>query len=228
LRLVAFIKAPYIIINDTIKFIVSYMPGSFGGILRYHYYKNKLKRCGKHVIIDVGVMLDGLEHISIGENVHIDKYCIISTGKHLLGKITCKKNEAFNYDQGELVIGNNVHIVHFSIIMAYGGVLVSDNCTLSAGSKIYSLTNTYYDPEDRGSVISIMPYEQAPFLLSPVVLKKNVWLGLNSIIMPGTLIGENSFVVSNSLLMGSFPENSYISGQPAKRIGDRFATRVPK
>lgn len=228
MKLNTLIKAPYTILNDVIKMVVTYMPGSFGGFLRYRYYKCKLKRCGKNVTIEIGAILDGLEYISIGDNVHIDKYCIISTGVKLVGKIKQKQNQAFKYEQGELVIGNNVHIVQFCIIMAFGGVFISDNCTLSAGTKIYSLTNTPYDPDDRGRVVSIMPYEQAPFLLSPVVLCNNVWVGLNAIIMPGVLINKNSFVVSNSLVMGGYPENSYISGQPAKRIGDRYASEVSK
>jgi acetyltransferase-like isoleucine patch superfamily enzyme len=38
----------------------------------------------------------------------------------------------------------------------------------------------------------------------------------------GERIGRDSFVVSNSLVINPFPENSYIAGQPAKRIRERF------
>jgi acetyltransferase-like isoleucine patch superfamily enzyme len=198
------------------------MPGGFGNKIRYMYYKNKFKNCGTNVIIDLGVQIDGPEWISIGSNVHIDKYCIIATGKKLIGNIRRKSNSSFRGEAGEIIIGDNIHIAHFCIIMGYGGVVIESNCAISAGSKIYSLTNTPYDMNDKTKITSIMPHTQAIFLLAPVVLNSNVWLGLNSIVMPGTIIDKNSFCVSNSVLMGSFPENSYIAGQPAKKIRDRF------
>jgi acetyltransferase-like isoleucine patch superfamily enzyme len=106
--------------------------------------------------------------------------------------------------------------------MAYGGIHINDYCTLSSGSKIYSLSNLSCDPEDKSRIVSIMPYSQAPFILSPVVLDENVWLGLNCIVMPGTTVKKNSFASSNSLLMNEYPENSFISGQPGKRIRERY------
>ncbi|MDH4199249.1 MAG: hypothetical protein OEV66_02625 [Spirochaetia bacterium] len=216
------LKAPFLIFQHIVLFLIIYLPGGYGGKLRYHYYKNKFKKCGTNVIIDVGVHIDGAELISVGNNVHIDKYCIIATGKTLIGNIKRKPNDGFKGEEGEIIFGDNIHIAQFCIIMGYGGVAIDSNCVLSANGKIYSLTNTAYDLDDRSKITSIMPYSQANFLLSPVVLNFNVWLGLNTIIMPGTILNKNSFTVSNSVLTGYFPENSYIAGQPAIRIRDRF------
>lgn len=202
--------------------VVTYLPGGLGNDLRRWYFRKRLKSCGRNVTIDQGVIIQGAELISLGDNVHIDKNCIIATGPHLMGRVTHVANDAFKHARGELVIGNDVHIVQQCIIMAFGGVTIGDRCTLSAGTKVYSLTNTPYLPEDRGQVVSIMPYNQAPFLCSPVVLDENVWVGLNGILMPGVTIGKNSFVVSNSLVMGRFPANSYLQGQPAVRTRPRF------
>lgn len=213
---------PFIILGDIWKFFVIYMPGGFGAKLRYIYYKNRFKACGTNVIIDAGVHIDGAELISIGNDVLIDKNCIISTGEKLTGKINRKPNSDFKGEEGEIIIGNDVHLAQCCILMGYGGISIGDNCVLSSGCKIYSLTNTAYDPEIRGKVISIMPYHQAPFLISSVVFRKNVWLGLNSIVMPSVTIAENSFSVSNSVIVDSFEENSYLSGNPARRVRNRF------
>ena len=222
MKLITFFKKFFLIIGDIRKMFIIYLPGSFGNEIRYSYYKKKFKKCGTNVIIDVGVHINGTELISIGSNVHIDKYCIISTGEKLVGDIKRKPNVAFTGKEGEIIIGDNIHIVQFSIIMGYGGVIIENNCVLSANSKIYSLTNTAYDLDNKSKVVSIMPYSQANFLLSPVVLNSNVWLGLNTIVMPGTVVKKNSFSTSNAVLMGKFPENSYITGNPAKRIRNRF------
>jgi acetyltransferase-like isoleucine patch superfamily enzyme len=216
------LKAPFIIARDLVKLVIVYTPGSLGVVMRSAYYRRKFKKCGRNITIDVGVIINSPEMISVGDNVHIDKYCIISTGKKLLGKIKRKDNLHFKHEIGEVVIGSNVHLVEFCIVSGYGGVAIGDNCTLSAGTKIYSLSNLPYDPDDRKRVVSIMPYEQAPFILSPVVLHQNVWAGLQVLIMPGITIGKNSFVTSNSLVMGEFSENSYLAGQPAKKIRNRY------
>jgi acetyltransferase-like isoleucine patch superfamily enzyme len=216
------IRMPLLVMRDVAGFIMTNMPGPTGIVLRRLYYSKVFKRCGKHLIVDTGVSISGAELISVGDNVYIDKYCVIATGKKLTGQVERKPNRDFDYTDGEIVIGSDVHIVQFCIIMGYGGIHIGDNCVLSANSKIYSLTNTAYDPNDRSRIASLMPYAQANFLLSPVVLKSNVWLGLNTIAMPGVSVDRNSFSVSNTVLLGSFPENSYLAGQPAKRIRERF------
>jgi len=218
-------KILFTVLGDTFKFFIVNMPGSFGFKLRYLYYKNKFKKCGKNVTIDIGVSIEGEGLISLGDNVYIDKYCIISTGKNLTGKIQRKSNINFKWEEGEIIIGNDIHVAQFCILMGYGGIQINRNCVLSSGCKIYSLTNTAYDIESKEKIISIMPYEQAPFLLSPVFLDDNNWLGLNSIIMPSVSIGKNSFCTANSVIMNNFEENSYISGSPAKMVRRRFNTK---
>jgi acetyltransferase-like isoleucine patch superfamily enzyme len=222
MNIVRIVKIPLVFMRDVVGLLIMYLPGSTGILLRRLYYGRVFKRCGKNLTIDIGVSISGAEFISVGDNVYIDKYCVIATGKTLAGKIERKHNKDFEFVDGEIVIGNDVHIVQFCIIMGYGGVHIENNCVLSANSKIYSLTNTAHDLKNKSRIVSLMPYAQANFLLSPVVLKFNVWLGLNVIAMPGVTVNRNSFSVSNSLLLGSFPENSYIAGQPAKRIRERF------
>ena len=99
------LRIPITVILDTVKLIIIFMPGSFGNKLRRLYYRKKLKRMGKNVVIDVGVQIDGPELISIGNNVHIDKYCIISTGKKLVGNVI-KNKASFRDDNAEIIIGN--------------------------------------------------------------------------------------------------------------------------
>jgi len=224
MKLITFIKSPLILLKNIFLFFLIYLPGAGGNWLRYQFYKRRFKSCGKNVIVDVGVIINGAEYITVGDNVYLDKYCVIYAGKSNIGKIKRKQNTAYQYDEGELIIGSNIHITQFCIIMAYGGVYIGDNCGLSAGTKIYSLSNLPYDPENRSKVVSIMPLNQAPFIMSPVCLEENVWVGLDCLVMPGVHIGKDSFVVSKSLVMGMFPANSYISGQPAKRIRKRFLT----
>jgi acetyltransferase-like isoleucine patch superfamily enzyme len=210
------------IFSDFIILFITNLPGALGDKLRYIFYKTRLKSIGRNVLIDTGVSFSGTRLISIGDNVHIDKNCIISTGIRLQGQLFRKNSIELSTNEGEIFIGDNIHICPNCILVGYGGLYIDSNSTISAGTKLYSLTNIAYNPDNRSEVISIMPYEQAPFLIGPIVLRSNVWLGLNCIVMPNVVIGENSFVSSNSLVVASFGSNSYIGGEPAEFIKNRF------
>jgi acetyltransferase-like isoleucine patch superfamily enzyme len=219
---IKYLLVPFRVLSDVIKLFVIYMPGGLGFRLRYFYYKSRFKRIGKNVRIDVGVHIDGAELVSVGSNVHIDKYCVIATGRNLIGKIYKENNPDYLGRPGEISIGDDVHIAQFCILMGYGGISIGNKCVTSAGCKVYSLTNTSNDPSEPEKLISIQPYNQAPFLLGPVVLNENVWLGLNAIVMPSVSIGKDSFCISNSLIFKSFSENSVLAGQPAVLLRRRF------
>jgi acetyltransferase-like isoleucine patch superfamily enzyme len=52
---------------------------------------------------------------------------------------------------------------------------------------------------------------------------RNVWVGANSTILDGSVLGDNSIVVANSLVNRRFPPNVIIQGNPAKVILRRQA-----
>jgi acetyltransferase-like isoleucine patch superfamily enzyme len=201
---------------------IRHLPGNFGIILRRNYYKSKFKSCGSGLVIGVGVIIDGEDLITIGNNVVIDSYSIIATSKILIGDIRIKQNKFDILPMGEIHIGDNVHLVQYCVIMGHGGIVIKNNSTLSACTKLYSMSNLAYDPDKRDLITSIMPYSQAIFIVSQIVMEENVWLGLNTIVMPGVRIEKNSFSVANSVIINSFEENSYLKGNPAIKIKNRF------
>jgi len=216
------------ILYSFIESVLRNVSGGVGRRLRYYYYRTRFKSCGTNVQIDEGVILQNPNSISVGSNVWIDKYCILIAGKtNLEGRILNRKeNSDYCGKEGELIIGANVHIAPFCLIQANGGVHMEDGSSLSAGTKLYSLSTIPNNPFNLSQRTLTSPMEdkqsEVPYLISSVVFKKNAWAALNCVILPGSTIGEDSFIRSNSVVSNSLPPNSYAAGDPARRIKKRF------
>ncbi len=202
------------LIQDTLRNI----SGGLGIRLRRLYYSRRLKSCGKGLKIDVGVHLENLKYISIGDDVWIDKNVIITGGP--AGKEENKKlvaNPFYKGEAGEIYIGNYSHIGINAVLQGHGGIRLGDCFTSSAGCKIYSLSNDPNKCKDgtvagRGDIF---------YIQSPVSVGENVWLGLNVVVV-GNHIGDNSFILPQSVVTKSVEAHSFAGGSPATKVKDRL------
>lgn len=196
-------------IDTIIKYFIRNIPGGLGRKIRYFYYKDKFGRCGKNIYIDVGVIIDNPEHIFLENNIWIDNYVILLTGKPSDKgvKLFRKTNSSFIYNEGELHISKNVHIAPFCVLQAHGGISIGANCGIASGSKIYSLSNHYKnvaDPEDKQEYFftPLAEPERQSYISSAVVIQENCAIGLNSVILPGTTIPKGTWIGVNTTIAG--------------------------
>lgn len=54
----------------------------------------------------------------------------------------------------------------------------------------------------------------------PVIIKDNVWIGANAIILKGVVINEGSVIAAGSVVVKNVPANCIAGGNPAKIIKD--------
>jgi acetyltransferase-like isoleucine patch superfamily enzyme len=54
----------------------------------------------------------------------------------------------------------------------------------------------------------------------PVNVGKNCFIGIRSLILPGTHIGDNCIIGAGSVVKGEIEPFSIVAGNPAKKIGD--------
>ena len=187
--------------------LLRYIPGGIGFKLRYFYYKPLLKHLGRNVLIEVGVHLNGAANISIGDYTWIDAYCRIDA--HL----------------GEVSIGKRVHMASFSIIGARAPVIIEDFAGISAAVKIYS--NSEHPAEGKRMSGPMIPEEFKAFKSAPVIMRKDSFVGANSVLLPGAELGEGCVVGANCMVTSKLAPWSIYTCMPPRLVGKREAVRVP-
>jgi acetyltransferase-like isoleucine patch superfamily enzyme len=54
--------------------------------------------------------------------------------------------------------------------------------------------------------------------LKRIVLKRNCWIGANSVILSGVTVGVNSVVAAGSVVTKDVPDDTVVAGVPARVI----------
>jgi acetyltransferase-like isoleucine patch superfamily enzyme len=202
--------------------------GGIGQRMRFVYYKRRFKTCGSNVKIDEGVIFHNPENISVGNNVWFLPYSIITArplGEKINNRLIYKKiNSKFISNIGSINIGNEIQIGSFNIIQGYGGLDIGNKVTTSSKVSIYSYSHYPFDKNN----LSLITYANSMIkngciscIESPILIEEGCWIGLNVIVFGGAM-GKNTFVTANSIVLSDLPENSYASGNPAKKIKKRF------
>ena len=116
------------------------------------------------------------------------------------------------HPNAEIRIGNNVGISQ-SAIVSHCSVVIGDNVDIGGGCVIYTSDFHSLDWRIRSTKEDQMNKKNAP-----VVIKDNVFIGAQSIILKGVIIGENSIVGAGSVVAKSIPANQIWAGNPARFI----------
>jgi len=128
--------------------------------------------------------------ISIGTNTLIESLCAICTW------------------HGDVILKDGASIGIGSIVM--GPVLIGEGSACSQNCFISGQSHHYED--------ILKNFLRQGFETEQVVIGKNVWIGANSVILPGVKIGDNSVIGAGSTITENVPACSVAAGNPAKII----------
>ena len=204
-------KLVKIIIKKLIP-LVSYLY-SYKLTVRFENLKNEIvsnslsrtfKNCGRNFLIDRPYTLQGLQYISIGDNVHLHSNIRL---------------EAIDEFQGVtynpiISIGNNVIINQYCHIGIISKLTIEDG-VLIAG-KVFITDHFHGDTE--GKYLFLPPAERPLISKGEVIIEDNVWIGEGVCIMPNVTIGYNSIIGANSVVTKDVLPNTVVGGIPAKII----------
>lgn len=157
-----------------------------------------LKKCGMNVLISKKASIYGASNISIGDNVRIDDFCILS---------------------GNINLGNHIHIAASALL--YGGeagIEMQDFSTISSRSAIYAISDDYSGESMTNPTVKD---EYKNVVNKHVRIGRHVVIGTNSTILPGVNIGDGTSIGACSLVTKNCDEWGIYVGVPVKRIKER-------
>lgn len=91
-------------------------------------------------------------------------------------------------------------------------ISVGKNTTISA--NVVLLTHDYSITKGLQS----MGIQESARFLKPVSIGSNSFVGMNSILLPGTAVGNNVIIGAGSVVSGRIPDNVVAAGNPARVI----------
>lgn len=154
---------------------------------------------GANVLIHATCVLVGCERISIGDNVRIDPFTIISSGKGI-------------------AIGRNAHIATRCSILGPEMIEICDFVGVSHGATVLSASDDFKGDYLIGPTV---PDEFRNVLSAPVRIGRHAVIGAGGVVLPGVDIGDGATLGAISLAIRDVPPWTVNVGVPTRSIGVR-------
>jgi len=155
---------------------------------------------GKNVFISDKASFYNCANISIGDNVRIDDFCIISAG------------------EGGIIVGNHIHVAVYSSLIGTGKIVLNNFCNLSSRVSIYSSSDDYSGEWMTNPTI---PKKYTNVYSADVTIGRHVIIGTGSVVMPGIKLGDGVAIGALSFVKNNCEAFGIYAGVPAKRISER-------
>lgn len=159
---------------------------------------------GKNVKISKKASIYTPEDITIGSNVRIDDFTILS---------------------GKIDIGNYVHISAYVALYGKYGIKIGNYSGCSPRSIIFSATDDF---SGEYMISPMVPEEYTNVIGGEVVLEDFTQLGANTIVMPKSVIHKGSVTGAFSFVNRDLEEWGIYAGIPVKKIKERSKSLLEK
>lgn len=155
------------------------------------------KSLGENVLLSDKASIYSPEKISIGNNVRIDDFCILS---------------------GDIKLGNYIHIGAYSALFGSHEIEMENFSSLSARVLVYSASDDY---SGMGLTNPTVEDKYKRVYYGKILIKEHSIIGAGSVILPKVTLEKGTSVGANSLILKSTEPWGVYAGSPAKRLKDR-------
>lgn len=147
-----------------------------------------------------------------GAELNIGKDCVIKSSflSNLVG-LYSRTIIVTRTPEARINIGDNVGISG-ATIYARKGITIGDNTMIGGNAKI--LDNDFHPIEIEARLAD----DKSKIGTREVVIGKNCFIGCNSLILKGTVLGDGCVVGAGAVVSGKFEDNCVIAGNPARVI----------
>lgn len=163
-----------------------------------------LKSYGTNVRISRFARFYSPEKISIGDNVRIDDFCILS---------------------GNVTIGSHIHISAYVALYGSMGIELEDYTGISPMTTVYSAMDDFGGDYLIGP---IHPEEKTHVTGGKVTIKRYSQIGTHCVVFPNITIGEGSVVGACSMVRHNTEPWTFYVGIPAHKLKERSRGLINK
>jgi len=110
-------------------------------------------------------------------------------------------------------VGRRFSVNSGTIIDGRGGITIGDDVMVGPHTAIYSSRHNFTQLD--------RPMSSLDHIMSPVVIKDDVWIGAHVCIPGGITIGQGAVVAAGAVVTKDVEDYMIVSGVPAKSIGKR-------
>jgi acetyltransferase-like isoleucine patch superfamily enzyme len=168
------------------------------------------------------VLFNGFPLIRRYENsdIYIGDNCLFNSAKNSV-RVGLQRPCVFvTLSEGaEIIIGNHSGATG-STLVAAKKIVIGNNVLIGANSMI--IDNDFHNPDPGKRLLST----DVP--ARPIIIEDNVFIGTNCMILKGVIIGENSVIGANSVVINNIPKNAIAIGNPCKVVIIKNWDQVPK
>lgn len=160
-----------------------------------------LRSVGENVLLSRMASIYGPENITIGDNVRIDDFCILS---------------------GNITLHSYIHIAPYcGLFGGIFGIEIQDFSSLSSRCAVYALSDDYTGEAMTNPMI---PDKYRNVSGGRVMLERHVIVGTGTTILSGAILREGVAVGSMSLVNKSLEAWSMYVGCPCRKLREREKT----
>jgi acetyltransferase-like isoleucine patch superfamily enzyme len=88
------------------------------------------------------------------------------------------------------------------------GLSIGDHCMIGGGVLICGVNHGYATRD--------VPMRQQAFEAAPIVVGRDVWIGMGAIILPGVTLGDGAIVSAGAVVTSDVAAGAVVSGVPAR------------
>lgn len=168
--------------------------------------------------LEENVSITHAANLHLGRNAFVARNCFLGAsdgGIHIADNAVVLDGCYLNVFNHDTPIGSRIELQENSVLATGCVVHGHSGFVLGAGSIVGP--GSTFITASHGSVKRGDLYRNIGINYNTsIIVGRNVWIGANVTVLPGTKIGDNSIIGAGSVVTSSIPEDSIYLGNPAK------------